>query len=74
MLRTFFKRYDQAAITKTAVWLSKNGEKEAAKKVMIEMLKDDPANKSLRLMYSQIECNNVEVSNQHEELNSNVKP
>ena len=55
MFRLLSKSAEKATLTKTATWLAQHSEKEAAKKIVFEMIKEDPKDKSMRVLYAKIE-------------------
>lgn len=54
MLRLFNKIPDKKFCLQMAEWLSAKGEESAAKKVVFELLKEDPSNKAARALYAEI--------------------
>jgi hypothetical protein len=54
MLKLFNKVPDKKFCLQMAEWLSVKGEESAAKKVVFEVLKEDPSNKAARALYAEI--------------------
>ena len=57
-MRTLFSVNKRAVILQTAEWLAVNHEKEAAKKLVFNLIKENPKDKASRAVYAQIEKSN----------------